>query len=114
MSSKKSMKNMSRTETQVEQNRRDTIASSQPKRKRLLALTGIAAAIITAILISTFQIGSLERNAGVSEQAFASGKPDRVIHPVALFNKGKAKHFEYNPDQGPVIRSNCKNCGPFQ
>jgi len=98
------MKNMSRTETQIEQNRRDTIASSQPKRKRLLALIGIAVAIVAAILISTFQIGSLERNASVSEQAFASGKPDRVVHPVVLFNDGKAKHFEYRSDQGPVIR----------
>ena len=103
MSNKKSVKSMSRTETQVEQNRRDTITSSQPKRKRLIALIGIAVAIITAISISTFQIGSLERNAGVSEQAFASEKPDRVVHPVVLFNDGKAKHFEYRPDQGPVI-----------
>jgi len=101
---KKSIKEISST-------KKEAVLGAQKKKKGFLPYVAISICALLAVGAGLFlfqgngqtsQSLSTAQNAGQGTQAASESRV--VTHPVSLFDEGKAKHFEFQADNGITIK----------
>ncbi len=93
-----------------ESSRKKAAVLGAEKKKKLVPYTVLAICVLTAFagvvifggIASTFQDRKTEGGATIAGKG--TGQAEVVIHPVSLFDDGKARHFQFHTDNGITVK----------
>lgn len=100
-----SPKNDSKSPDNLSAQKKAAVLGSQGSSKKPLILTALAAVAIAIVVALIFQSSGSDTRPVAGAQAAAVGSSaTEVTHDLALFDDGKARHFDYTTPKGDTIR----------